>query len=146
MQMLGRKDYAKEELEAGRSAMREQTAAYRKLAKAIDGGPARRQLEDFEQHFFNNMVLALDRFYVHRVRPVAGKDGNPLNEVELIADSLMANDGTMRSSKVIAYVPAESVLKLEVGERIALTAKDFDRLSSAFFDELERRFVAKSSS
>jgi hypothetical protein len=30
---------------------------------------------------------------VRRLRIVTGKDGNPLNEVELLADSLMGIDG-----------------------------------------------------
>jgi hypothetical protein len=42
-------------------------------------------LEGFRGQFFNNMTLALDRYFVHRLRVVTGKDGNPLNEVELIA-------------------------------------------------------------
>jgi hypothetical protein len=39
------------------------------------------------------MTLVLDRYFVHRLRVVAGKDGNPLNEIELLTDSLMNNDG-----------------------------------------------------
>ena len=42
--------------------------------------------------YFNNMVLVLDRYYVHRLLMVTGKDGNPLNEVELLAEPLMNND------------------------------------------------------
>jgi hypothetical protein len=37
------------------------------------------------------------------------------------------------------YAPDESVLKLDIGEPIELTAADFERLSSAFFDGLERK-------
>jgi hypothetical protein len=40
-------------------------------------------LEAFETLLFNNMILVLDRNFVHRLRMVIGKDGNPLNEVEL---------------------------------------------------------------
>ena len=38
------------------------------------------------------------------------------------------------------YAPDESVLELDIGEPIELTAADFERLSSAFFDELEPKF------
>ena len=30
---------------------------------------------------FNNMTLVLDRYFVHRLRTVTGKDGNPLNQL-----------------------------------------------------------------
>jgi hypothetical protein len=70
---------------------------------------------------------------------VAGKDGNPLNEVELLSDSLMNNRGALRGGNVMKYAPDESVLKLDIGEPIELTAADFERLSSAFFDGLERK-------
>src|SRR5215216_79247 len=33
---------------------------------------------------------------MHGLRVVAGKDGNPLNEVELLSDSLMNNRGALR--------------------------------------------------
>ena len=87
------------------------------------------------------MVLVLDRYFVHRIRPVTGKDGNPLNEVELLAESIMDNDHVMRGNKVIKFVPAESVMKLEIGDRIEFTAAEFDRLAKAFFAELEARFL-----
>jgi len=75
---------------------------------------------------------------MHGLRVVAGKDGNPLNEVELLS-SLMNNRGALRGGNVIKYAPDESVLKLDIGEPIELTAADFERLSSAFFDGLERK-------
>ena len=141
--MLGRKTYEKGELDHARTAIQQQTAAHRKLAAALatGGGPAASALEEFDRQFFNNLTLVLDRYFVHRIRPVAGKDGNPLNEVELICESLMSNSGIFRGNNVIKYVPAQSVVKLEVGDRIELTADDFDRLSAAFFGELERRFL-----
>lgn len=42
---------------------------------------------------------------------VTGKDGNPLNEVELLADSLMNNEGILRGNNVIKLIPDQSVLK-----------------------------------
>ena len=39
------------------------------------------------------MTLVLDRYFIHRLRMVTGSDGNPLDELELLSDSLMNNDG-----------------------------------------------------
>jgi hypothetical protein len=37
--------------------------------------------------------------------------------------------------------PERSVLKLNVGDPIRLTEAEFERLSAAFFAELQRRFL-----
>src|SRR5947208_4165950 len=120
--MLGRKDYTQEELDNARTAVDRQLTAYTKLVKAIDGATSdprvKSALDDFEPLLFNNMTLVLDRYFVHRLRMTTGKDGNPINEVELLSDSLMNNGGELRGNNVIKYVPDDSVLKLEVGERI----------------------------
>jgi hypothetical protein len=142
--MFGRKDYTQEEFANGKAAIEKQLAVYKKLARAVaktSDKPAKLALDDFEGPFFNNMTVALDRFYVHRLRMVAGKDGNPLNEVEMICDSLMNNNGILRGNNVIKYRPDQSVLKLKVGDPIRLTAEEFERLSAAFFEELERKFL-----
>jgi hypothetical protein len=143
--MLGRKDYTKEEFDNARTAVDQQLAAYRELVKAINGAAADAKvtsaLEALEPVLFNNMTLVLDRYFVHRVRAVSGKDGNPLNEVELLTESLMSNAGVLRGNNVIKLVPDESVLKLNVGDRISLTAEQFERLADAFFAELEARFA-----
>jgi hypothetical protein len=140
--MLGRKTYTQEELDHARAAVDQQLAAYRQLAKAASSDPkGRSALEAFEPGFFNNMVLALDRPFVHRIRVVTGKDGNPLNEVELIADSLINNDGVLRGNNVIKLKPDESVLKLDIGDPIRLSAEQFERLSKAFFAEIEAKFL-----
>ena len=139
--MLGRKDYTREELDNGRAAIDGQVAAYKSLVKSIPNGtPA---VGEFEWRFFNNMTLVLDRLYVHRLRVVTGKDGNPLNEVELMSDSLMSNDGVLRGNNVIKFVADESVLELDIGDRIRLSASQFQRLATAFFAELESRFVQR---
>jgi hypothetical protein len=142
--MLGRKSYTPEELDHAQTAIDEQLAAYKELVKAIDGASdpkARSALDAFEPLFCNNMTLVLDRYFVHRLRTVTGKDGNPLNEVELMSDSLLNNDGVLRSNNVIKLNPGESVLKLDIGERIRLSAAQFERLSEAFLSEIRRRFL-----
>jgi hypothetical protein len=132
--MLGRNSYTREELDNARTALDRQLAAYRALAD-------RPALADFEPLFFNNMTLVLDRLFVHRIRSVSGKDGNPLNEVELLTESLMSNNGVFQGNNVIKYVPEKSVVGLTPGDRIRLTAEQFEQLCRAFLDELERRFV-----
>jgi hypothetical protein len=132
--MLGRKTYTQEELDSARKAMAEQLAAY----EAIERTPP---LEAFEPLFFNNLLLALDRRFVHRLRGTTGKDGTPLNEAELLVESLMNNHGILRGNNVIKYVPAESVLKLEIGDRISLSAAQFERLSKGFLAEIESKYL-----
>jgi len=143
--MLGRKDYTKEELDNARAAVERQLAAYRTIASAVGdeptGGKVRAGLSPFEALYFNNMVIVLDRYFVHRIRPVTGKDGNPLNEVELLVDSLINNNGVLRGNNVIKYLPERSVLQIGIGDSINLTAEDFRRLAAAFFADLESKFL-----
>ena len=148
--MRGRKTYEREELDHCKEVIEKQLAAYRRLVRAIDGDASDKKaasaLRTFEPLFFNNLTLALDRYFVHRLRSVTGKDSNPLNEVDLLSDSLMNNGGVLRAHNVIKYDPDESVVKLQVGDQIKLTQSDFERLSSAFFAELERRFLERKAS
>jgi hypothetical protein len=143
--MLGRKDYTQEELDHARDAVKQQLAAYKKLLKPLNGGGDDPQVapavEAFETLLFNNMTLVLDRYFVHRLRSSTGKDGNPINDVELLADSLMNNGGELRGNNVIKYKPEESVLKLELGDPIRIRAAEFERLSTAFLADLESKFV-----
>jgi hypothetical protein len=144
--MLGRKNYTQEEIDQGKVALDHQLAAYKKLVRAVAGTSAdlkvKSALESFEALFFNNMTLVLDRYYVHRLpgADYEGKDGNPLNEVRIVCDSLMNNKGILRGDKQIKLTPERSVLELNIGDPIRLTEAEFGRLSAAFFAELERRF------
>ena len=144
MAMYGRKTYAKTEIENSRAIIAAQLDAYKRLAggvaAAAPGAEAQTALRDFEPLFFNNLTLALDRMYVHRLRYVAGKEGAPLNEVELISDSLMSNGGVLKGNSVVKYDPARSVLGLKLGDRIHLTAGEFERLAAAYFQDLEAKF------
>lgn len=139
--MLGRKNYTQEEIDSAESAVGRQLAAHRTLAAAAGDDDARRALEEFDSLFFNNLLLALDRHFVHRLRAVAGKDANPLTEVELLCGSLMENGGVLRKSTVIAYVAEKSETAIAVGDRISLTEESFQRLTAAFFAELRRKFL-----
>lgn len=145
--MLGRKNYTQEEIDHAKAAIEQQLAASKELVKAVAAPSTDAKLaaalESFQTFFFNNMALVLDRYFVHRLAgpKYEGKDGNPLNEVRVICDSLITNDGVMRSDTQIKLSPDRSVVALSVGDPIRLTAADFDRLSTAFFAELERRFL-----
>lgn len=143
--MLGRKDYTQEELDHATRAIKQQLAAYKKLVKSLDGAGddprVAAALEAFEPLLFNNMTLVLDRYFVHRLRMTTGKDGTPINEVELLADSLINNGGELRVNNVIRYKPEESVLRLEPGDPIRIDAAQFERLFKAFVAELDSKFV-----
>ena len=41
--------------------------------------------ESFESAFFNNMIIVLDSYFVHRTMAIQKIDGNPLNEVRGLA-------------------------------------------------------------
>jgi hypothetical protein len=135
--MLGRKNYEQDEIDRARAAVERQLIAYRKLAGAVSDPSA---LEDFDEPFFATLMLALDRPFVHRLRTATGKDTNALNEVELIVDALINNVGVFRGASVIKYVPEQSVVGLRPGDRVSLTADQFERLADAFFTELDRKF------
>ena len=53
----------------------------------------------------------------------------------------MNNDGVLRTNNVIKLILDQSVLRLNIGDRIRLSAAQFDRLSRAFFIELESKFL-----
>ena len=143
--MPGRKNYTQDEFDQAKAALSAQVAAYRKLVKATTSDKAKKKvvqtIETFETLFFNNMVLVLDRYFVHRVRQVMGKDANALNEVELLSESLVNNHGVLRVGNALKFIPEETVLGIQPGDAIALSREDFERLSAAFFAELQRRFL-----
>jgi hypothetical protein len=95
---------------------------------------------ELEPIWFNNLVIVLDACFVHRARAQELKDGNPVNEVRLLAASLLTNGGRLLADKQIRLDPERSVLGLHVGDEIALTAADFDRLAKAYFAEIEVKF------
>src|SRR5690348_8364091 len=131
--MLGRKDFTKDEIAKGRAAVERQLEAFDALPE-----PARAALQQAGQ--FNDLALALDRRYVHRLRSVTGKDGTPLNELEIIVESLLNNGGELKAINVIKYVPQDAVVGMKPGDRIRLSRDDFARLSAGVFDELDAKY------
>ena len=145
--MLGVKTYTREYVDSCRARVESDLVAYRNLVAAARSHPAsdKAQLESairaFESTLFNNLVLVLDAFFVHRLRTVEGKDGNPLNEVRVICNSLLNNRNVMTADKSIKLSPEKSVLQYQFGEAIKLNEAAFILIFQAFFTEIERKFV-----
>jgi hypothetical protein len=142
--MLGRKSYSRTEIESCKTAVKERIASYKALAKSSGASKDKKapaSLAAFEPIFCNTVILALDRHFVHRLRMVTGKDGTPLNELEMLADALINNKGKLRRSTVIRYVPEESILKLKIGANVSITLAELEQLAAAVFDELESKYL-----
>ena len=145
--MLCVNNYTQKYIDECRSRVAAQVSAYRTLVitaknqTSPDESPLNAAIEAFEPHFFNNMDLALDSYFVHRARAIEKKDGNPLNEVRMLCNSMMNNNNMMCADKTIKFDPAKSVLKYRVGDEIKLNEAGFILLSSAFFAEIESKYL-----
>lgn len=144
--MLCVNSYPQDYIDGCRSRMESQLAAYNALVAAARANPGPRKsavasaVDSFESLFFGHLVVVLDSAFVHRSRTLELKDGNPLNEVRMLCNSILHNRGVLAADKTIKFNPAKSILKLQVGDEISLTEADFVRLSSAFFAEIEAKF------
>jgi hypothetical protein len=136
--MLGVNTYSQDHIVRCRELIDEQLSTYRALIAPAEPSAAR---ERFEHRFFNNLVLALDQMFVHRLRGQEGKDGNPLNEVRMLTTSIVEHGGHLVKDKQIKLDPATSVLGLEVGDVVRMTEAQFLALANAFFDEIAIRFA-----
>lgn len=144
--MLGMKNYPRKYIDGCRSRVDADLAVYTSLVAAARKQSPRDKalnsaIDAFEARFFNNMVLVLDEFFVHRLRTVEGKDGNPLNEVRVICNSMLENNNIMTADNSIKLRADNSVLKYEVGDEIKLSEAEFVALSTAFFEEIERKYL-----
>jgi len=137
------KKYPKDYIAACRARVDADLRAYRSQAGKTPS-------KEFEARFFNDQVLLLDYMFVHRLTGTEGKDGNPLNEVRVLCNSLLLNRGKMQverlpgwpnsASSGMSLPPEKTVLKLKVGDEVRLSEADFAQLSTAFFAELKKRF------
>ena len=130
--MLGVKKYSKEYIKSSLKKVQSDIEKFKQILSVP---------ESFEVAFFNNMVLVLEQMFVHRLRGQEGKDGNPLNEVRMISNSILVNKNKLLTDNTIKYNDSKSVLKIKIGEEIRLREKDFLRLSEAYFDEIEKKFA-----
>ena len=91
-------------------------------------------LAAFEPAFFNNLLVALDVRFAGRAN-----DAGPLAEVRLLSASLTSNGGVLATSGDVPYDADASVLRIDIGERIALNADDFEALCAAFLAALDSK-------
>jgi hypothetical protein len=131
--VLGRTSYTTEELESCRDHVDALLAAWE--ADAVEDST-------LEGLVFVQAVVALDAWFVHRLRSQEGKDGNPMNEVRVLADSVVANDGIVRVEGGIRWVPERTVLGLGVGDEVVVTANGFERLAAAYLAAVEATYVS----
>ncbi len=106
--MLCRNNYSQKYIGECRKKVEHQVSAYKNLAKvAADqkGTKLNAAIEAFESVFFNNMVLALKNYFVHRSRTIEQKEGNALNEVRMLSNSMMNNNNILTADNTIKYKP-----------------------------------------
>jgi hypothetical protein len=152
--MLCTNSYPKDYVEECRARVDSQVGAYKQLgAVGRDNAAFNAAIERLDPVFYNNMVLTLDTYFMHRSRTIEGKDGNPVNEVRILCNSMTGNNdiftlsashatwnATLKSDKTIKYKPEESVLGYNVGDEIKLSESDFLLLSDAYFAAIEDKF------
>ena len=139
MTMLGMKTYEKDYVDACRAKIDADVRAFKRAGS-----------KELETTFFNNMVLKLEYMFVHRLTGIEGKDGNPLNEVRVVCNSILFNQSKLQIDKLpgwpnsagsgIQLPPDKSVLKLKPAEEIKVSEADFVRLAKAFFAEIEKKY------
>jgi len=89
----------------------------------------------------NHLALALDRYFLHRLRSSEGGDGNALNELRMIADGVAECGGVMTRDATIDYRPEDSVLGIAIGSELALRPADLKKLAKSVFAEVRKRFT-----
>ena len=94
-------------------------------------------LAAFEPAFFNNLLIALDARFAGRPA-----DAGPIAEVRALAAALRDNGGVLAGAGDVPYDADASVLRIDIGERIALNADDFEALCAAFLAQIERSSTA----
>jgi hypothetical protein len=132
--MLAVSSYPQDQIDAARADVAAALAAF----DVLPASPARDALEPV---FCNNLLVALDARFTHRVRAKEGKDGNPLNEVRLLCEALVEHGAVFAEPpKSMKYKPEAAVLGLAPGDAVALSRDDVASISDAFFAELEARY------
>ena len=134
--MLGRNSYSSDDVEACRDT-----------ADALLAAWQANEIEDstLENLVFGQAVIALDAWFVHRLRGMEGKDANAMDEVRVLADSLIANGGVLRVEGPISWVPERTVLRLGVGDEVLVTADGYERLAAAYLSAMEAAYPEREA-
>ena len=130
--MPGRDSYTSDEVESCRDAADGLLAAWQ--ANEVED-------ETLENLVFTQAVVALDAWFAHRSVEMEGGDGNVMNEVRVLADSVVGNGGALRVRGPIRWVPERTVLRLAPGDEVVVTANTYERLASAYLDAVSDTFV-----
>lgn len=143
--MLAANTYPNDYIAACRANIDRQLSTYRQLIEAAQGQAASQArpsaATEFDLLFFRNLIVLLDAMFVHRTRAREGKDGNPLNEVRMLCESVLKSGDVMTANSSIKYDPSKAVLGLRIGDDIRVGEADFTRLAQAFFSAIETRFA-----
>ena len=137
--MLSVNAYPADYVTASRARFAALLKAYRHLTDGPSTDPGADDVE-FEPRFIGSVIVSLDASFVHRVRAQEGKDGNPLNEIRMLADSILTNDGILAPHTTIKYVAERSVAGIEIGEPINPTIDTMEALIDAVHDEIQTRY------
>jgi len=125
-------------IQAARAEIAAQIQAYRDLVGAASKASGMSlvridaALAAFEPAFFNNLLVTLDARFAARAT-----SAGPSAEVRLLAASLLADGGVLRARGDVPYDADASVLRIDLGERIALNADDCEALAARFLSALE---------
>lgn len=111
-----------------------------RLNTLLDGLATLSIPQKIELALCNELLLALDNSFCHRMRGQEGKGGNPLNEVRMLTNSILNNAAILAADNTIKYNAEKSVAGIALGSPIELDRAAFAKLSAAFFDEIDRRF------
>ncbi len=129
--MLGRKTYPREYIARCQRDIEAQIAEFNDLPPVTS---------TFASRLAGHLVIVMDACFVNRLRATEGKDGNALNEVRLLAQSLMYGEAVVDDSTV-TWNTEDMVLGLTKGDDLELSISDVDKLQRAFFVAMLDRYA-----
>ena len=129
--MLGRAKYSPDYIKAVHDRVTRVLKAFDKAKPA----------EPFATEALLDILLGLEMAFVHRLRGQEGKDGNPLNEVRMIAASVLEHNCVMTKDNTIKWDSAKSVTGLALGDKVVLSRKQVGELVDAFVEEVARKYA-----
>jgi hypothetical protein len=134
--------YSPEYLQSCRDRIDAQVLAYREVADAVKDSKTAdaTTLAALERAYFGNLVLAIDGYFRHRGRGREGKNGNPANEVRMLATSILENDGKLVTDPTVTITPESSILGFAAGDTVIVTEESFMHLAFAYLNEIESRY------